>query len=251
MGLRYLNGSSWDEVTREERFFCAHLFQLIEQGGVGAFVAYLNRKHAAGLPEQTNGEIAYEACFYRDLRHFRGGQGPLISPSRTFDLALLSDQAIVIIEAKAQQPFDEGQLAVFERAKAQVAKETGVKPIRLAALASSLYSPSVKVLSHVNGPYLTWLELAALYDGDTRLPARRRRLRGGLGHWGQQHKRPHDRQRTARRAPTGREFHGWPRRRAGWMLARGRHRFGFLAAAPLRNKPQGNATSESELVLVE
>ena len=29
MGFRYLNGKRWAQVTREERFFCQHLFGLL------------------------------------------------------------------------------------------------------------------------------------------------------------------------------------------------------------------------------
>ena len=33
VGLSYLNGKSWAEVTREERVFCQRLFSLLEQHG--------------------------------------------------------------------------------------------------------------------------------------------------------------------------------------------------------------------------
>jgi len=31
MSLRYLKGKSWKEVTRDERYFCSHLYRLIEE----------------------------------------------------------------------------------------------------------------------------------------------------------------------------------------------------------------------------
>ncbi len=166
MGLRYLGGRSWADITREERFFCAHLFTLIRQRGVVAFVKHLNDRHKAESDLAAEWEIAYEACFYRDLWQHRGRKGVLFSPKRTFDLCLLSDDAIVIIEAKAHQEFDEQQLAVFERDKERLKTETGVGRVLLAALASSRYMPPDRVRAFFNGPYLTWWEMAELYDDD-------------------------------------------------------------------------------------
>jgi len=166
MGLKYLDNRSWSELTREERFFCQHLFMLIQQRGVREFVEHLNRRHGATLDPAANWEVAYEACFYRDLWYHRGRRGRLFSPKRTFDLCLFSDEAIVVIEAKAQQEFDEEQLRVFDRDKTQLLEETGVSVVLLAGLASSRYKPSPAIREYFNGPYLTWLEMASLYAGD-------------------------------------------------------------------------------------
>jgi hypothetical protein len=166
MGLRYLDGRAWTEVTREERFFCQHLYSRILQGGLSAFVELLSGRHGAALDPSANWELAYEACFYRDLWFLRGRDGPLFSPKRTFDLCLLSDETIVVLEAKAEQPFDLSQLQCFARDKQELVKETGVDRVLLAGLASSRYAPPSEVRAFFDGPFLTWRELAALYGHD-------------------------------------------------------------------------------------
>lgn len=169
MGLVYLDGYSWAQISREERFFCAHLFQLIQTDGVKKFIQYLNFRHKTSLDEQSNWELAYEACFYRDLWQHRRRKGTLFSPKRTFDLCLLSDNSIVVIEAKAHQEFETNQLSIFEKDKSQIRKETSVDTVLLTGLASSKYKVPQKVLSYFNGSYLTWHELANLYNNDAIL----------------------------------------------------------------------------------
>jgi hypothetical protein len=83
VGFSYLNGKSWTEVTRDERFFCQHLFSLIKRDGPAKFLAYVNRQAGVSLPLDAEWEPAYEVCFYRDLRHLRGRTDPLFSPKRT------------------------------------------------------------------------------------------------------------------------------------------------------------------------
>jgi hypothetical protein len=169
MGLKYLGGRSWAEVTRDERFFCQHLFSLIQRDGVARFIAHLNERHEAGLADAGNWEVAYEACFYRDIWHHRKKQGFLCSPKRTFDLCLLSDEAIVIIEAKAQQEFDALQLADFAKDRQRLADVTGVARILLASLASCANVPAADIRDQFNGPHLTWREMAELYGNDAIL----------------------------------------------------------------------------------
>ena len=44
MGFRYLNGKNWNtDFTREERFFCAVLFEKIRQNPAN-FIDFLNKK---------------------------------------------------------------------------------------------------------------------------------------------------------------------------------------------------------------
>ena len=107
MGLRYLkNNVSWSKVTREERFFCAHLYFLIKEEGLSKFVGYLSEVHNMSLPVDANWEAAYEACFYRDFWYHWDKKGELFSKKRTFDLCLLSDDMIIVIEAKSNQEFE-------------------------------------------------------------------------------------------------------------------------------------------------
>jgi hypothetical protein len=169
MGLKYLNGASWSEITREERYFCAHLFHLVGERGLPHLIGYLNERHGARLDPNANWELAYEACFYRDVHHSRRAAGTPFSVKRTFDLALLSDDDIMIIEAKANGEFHDEQLQSFALDRAQMIKETGVRRVTLAALNSSRYAVPGEVMALFDGPRLTWRELAELFGGDTSL----------------------------------------------------------------------------------
>lgn len=167
-GLKWLNGRTWGDITRDERTFCAELFFLV-RSDLPAFIAYLNHQHGANLDARANWEIAYEAVFYRDLAHLRRDGEPSFSPKRTFDLALFSDDDVLIIEAKAQQGFDSKQMAEFEADAEQVKRLTGARTVRLAGLVSSLYRPRATTRTRFDGPFLTWSELAEFYGGNAVL----------------------------------------------------------------------------------
>lgn len=170
MGIRYLKGLSWAEVTREERFFCARLHNLVETRGVLSFIGYLNEKENINLDAKANWEMAYEACFYRDLWQLHKKNGELYSPKRTFDLCLLSDDAIVVIEAKAQQGFDPLQVQEFVNDKEQLKKATSVSQVLLVGLVSSKYVDDMPedIKLEFDG-ILTWAEMAAAYHNDAIL----------------------------------------------------------------------------------
>ena len=170
VGFSYLDGKSWAEVTREERFFCQHLFCLLKKHGAPTFLAYVNRKVGIALSPDAAWEPAFEVCFYRDLRYLRGETGPLFSPKRTFDLCLFSEKAILIIEAKAQQSFDRDadQLTSFASDRDQVRELTKVSTYVI-GLASSRCPATTACDQVFDGPLLTWRDLAELYDGDETL----------------------------------------------------------------------------------
>jgi hypothetical protein len=153
MRVSYLNDKCWAQVTREERFFCAHLWGLIRGDRAQQFGEHLTK-----LPAPSNGlaipwfngklaeriaggevrEVGFEVCFYRDwpfgekdLRSAQKTVGDAISNSaldrsaafpdirkgflkRTFDLCLFLDNEIVIVEAKAQQGFGAKQMSTFQ-----------------------------------------------------------------------------------------------------------------------------------------
>ncbi len=166
MGLSFLDGKSWWQVSRDERFFCAHLFHIIETKGVDSFIEHLNSDHGMSLDCKANWEAAYEACFYRDLWQHRNREGILFSPKRTFDLCFFSDDAIVVVEAKAHGEFKTDQLESFEKDKDKIKQETGVSTVLLGALTSSRYNAAPNVKACFNGPYLTWRELSEFYDDE-------------------------------------------------------------------------------------
>ncbi|MHC4660617.1 MAG: hypothetical protein ACYS8W_02900 [Planctomycetota bacterium] len=166
MGLKFLDGKGWSEVTREERFFTLQLYSCVLDDGADRFVNYLNRTRNLDFNEGSDWEIAYEVCLYRDIWHYRGKKGRPFSPKRTFDLCLLSDDEIVIIEAKAQQNFDQNQLGHFKKDCEAVKAETEVGRVDLLGLASSKCRITSSVSDCFDAPILTWLELARLYNND-------------------------------------------------------------------------------------
>jgi hypothetical protein len=128
----------------------------------------VNSKTGLSLPLDAAWEPAYEACFYRDLRHLNGRTGPLHSPKRTFDLCLFSEQAILIIEAKAQQSFDGEQLTSFAADRDQVGDLTGVTTY-VVGLDSSACPAPLRCDEVFEGPLLTWRDIASLYGDDATL----------------------------------------------------------------------------------
>uniref|UniRef100_A0A832G1F5 Uncharacterized protein n=1 Tax=Ignavibacterium album TaxID=591197 RepID=A0A832G1F5_9BACT len=132
---------SWLEITREERLFCSELYHDIRKDII-MFVKFLNNNSSLNLDENTEWEIGYEVCFYRD---FLKAQGKTIKsynklmevkekdfnpypPKRTFDLCLFSNDQIVIIEAKVDQRFSKKQLDSLDKDKkllTHVLKERG------------------------------------------------------------------------------------------------------------------------------
>ena len=114
MGFSYLDGRRWAEVTREERFFCQHLFSLLKTDSENRLLSHINEQAGTTFQMDTEWEPAFEVCFYRDLRRIRKPWKHYYSPKRTFDLCMFSEDAIVILEAKAQQPFEAGQLGALQ-----------------------------------------------------------------------------------------------------------------------------------------
>jgi len=160
MSWNYLQGKTWAQITRDERFFCQHLYHLIlRERGINFFVEKLNELteltgHKLNLNATANWEIGYEVCFYRDLRFHleEGGKWQSViqklenidplSLKRTFDLCLFSEETVVIIEAKAQQGFDSKQITSCKKDKELVRKllgTEGLKHVKLVGLASSKY----------------------------------------------------------------------------------------------------------------
>lgn len=166
MGFNYLNGKRWSLVTRDERFFCMRLYELINRETPESFVAYLCDTKGLDVPIEGEWEVGYEVCFYRDLWQHRGRKGKLFSPKRTFDLCLFGEKAIVIIEAKAAVGFSKAQTKSFEKDVDEVKKLTGVENIKLMGLCSSKYNVEREIASIFTGPILHWKELAERYSND-------------------------------------------------------------------------------------
>lgn len=171
-GLSWLDDRKWSDVTRDERFFCANLYTVIlnHREGIPGFVRVINRECGLNLPENANWELGYEVCFYRDMWFDNPDKYECVSPKRTFDLCLFSDEKIVIIEAKAYQAFDLDQTADFDADKENIEKRLALPvEVVLVPLASSLYKKrfeSSSVKETFDGSLLTWFELAKFYGND-------------------------------------------------------------------------------------
>lgn len=179
--LSWLCGKTWGQVTREERYFCAELFFVIREDirkDNHRFVQFLNRenhwKKAHRPIPKMNWDPAYEVCFYRDIaRHYYsiGKDKPKgdFSQKRTFDLALFSNEAIILIEAKAHQGYTTDQLGWLDCDYKNVRKWVKVREemIFRVGLISSKYRPVCDTQKHFD-LIITWSGLACLYGDDAR-----------------------------------------------------------------------------------
>jgi len=164
----------WEDITREERYFCSFLFHDIRTNS-NPFMTLIRDNGLRAAPDTTIVDVGYEVCFFRDV--FRVGDG-LIERQRalekqTFDFVLwLSDKSMIIIEAKAQQGFGMDQLKKLSESKSIIANsDYPTSRIHLIGLASSSYSPQDNVNS-ILAPILTWEEVMNKYPSNARIYAR-------------------------------------------------------------------------------
>ncbi len=165
MGFQYLKGQSWTQVTREERFFCQRLYEIVRQKPV-EFVLYLSKQLALEIDTQGEWEIGYEVCFYRDLWNLWGRDGKPYSPKRTFDFCLFGENAILIIEAKATSGFDSDQNEVFKNDISEVRKLTGIQNVQLIGLCSSMHQLDKSSYATFGNRIVRWIDLATRYQND-------------------------------------------------------------------------------------
>ncbi len=181
MKLSYLKNKSWTEVTRDERFFCAHLYFDIKQN----LTPFLNLLKDFGIitddeKDKNKWDIGYEVCFYRDFIYRIGYNGEThIGKTefhnlgkRTFDLCLFSETKIIIIEAKAQQGFDNDQMDSFIDDKERLLpKLIGNNiDIKLIGLISSEYHPVDKTRDNFNA-IIDWKKIWKSYPNQLYLVA--------------------------------------------------------------------------------
>lgn len=169
MGFKYLDGKLWAQVTRDERFFCQRLYELVRLDGAEKFAGYISEEFDLDLSMEGVWEIGFEVCFYRDLWQYRKKDGELFSPKRTFDLCLFGENAIIIIEAKAAGQFDRVQNIDFERDLEEVKRLTGIEQVYLVGLCSSKCPISDDTMRTFQGRILRWKDMMVRYDGDTVL----------------------------------------------------------------------------------
>ena len=153
----------WEEITREERYFCSFLFHDI-RSNPAPFMTLLRDEGLPTSPESKIIDVGYEVCFFRDSAKVELIERQSHLEKQTFDLVLwLSDGSLVIIEAKAQQGFGMDQLKKLEDSKLIITGSSyPVSRIHLVGLVSSKYSPQADVKSVLN-PILMWDEMMTTY----------------------------------------------------------------------------------------
>lgn len=174
MGFIYLKGKKWQDISRDERYFCAELFFEIKKDPI-SFVKWLNDRiilKSSKLDLNSEWEVGFEVCFFRDYvfeigekNENKSIRNSKYSPKRTFDLCLFSEMAIIIIEAKAYCGFDSMQLKSFKDDKESIKSLLGEKcpSVVFLALVSSLYKPK-QASMQVFDNKITWEEMYNLYN---------------------------------------------------------------------------------------
>lgn len=180
------NKATWKYITRDERFFCFELYQSLkaDQKGLLTLIKeginkekdkedsnYQKRLEFLETIESKKFDIGVEVCFYRDLLKWNGKgikKYKDLSQKRTFDLALFSEDTIIIIEAKAQQGFDTKQLKEFEKDQKRISdlfeiinKKTALQ-VFIVGLHSSRYTPS-KITKPYFDSTIQWDDIAKKY----------------------------------------------------------------------------------------
>ena len=68
MSYVYLSNQKWEDITREERFFCSELFIELRRDIVKFLNILLEKKVIEeNEVDETLWELGYEVCFYRDF----------------------------------------------------------------------------------------------------------------------------------------------------------------------------------------
>ncbi len=142
MGIPYFNGLSWNDLSREERFYCFILYQNAK-GNPRQFAELVAEKAGLSIESTDEWDIGVEVCFYRDYLWHQGEHvhKSSFSPKRTFDLCLFSPDTIIVIEAKAYEPLDVEQNQTFKKDAKDIRDLLNDQNLKvyLIALASSKY----------------------------------------------------------------------------------------------------------------
>jgi len=189
MKYDYLRKNNWSGITRDERTFCMYLYNAFQDtpnefanlltSTKSPYKDFDNRLPVTG----KHWEMAYEVCFYRDLLYAYGYkikasakqiklETKINEPSklikRTFDLCLFSENEIIIIEAKAHEPFNKNQFEDFENDESNIKeifkflKVKNPPKVYFVVLASSKYysSPSFTLAKGVAKEFLLTAKVA-------------------------------------------------------------------------------------------
>jgi len=171
MSFSYLKDKPWSQITREERYFCSHLYHFLI-GKEKEFISWLNEILKTQFLDDQEWEISYEVCFYRDFyKEFPNTEKPLKNlRKRTFDLVLFSESDIIIIEAKVQQPFKKEQIKELKNDVKNLLKLLEAHDVNIAPLllCSQKYLNNLKKYGDsqlLKGlKTITWNDLFVKYD---------------------------------------------------------------------------------------
>lgn len=180
MGFGYFKGKNWIDITREERFYCAQLYYQIK-GKELDFVNWLNSNKNMNLPIDSEWEIGFEVCFYREYFHyFRKDsikENLEYPPKRTFDLCLFGENNMAIIEAKVQQKFETNQVNDFHTDKNLINRLINSKiKVDTILLASSIYYKNYEMYGKKEilenfDTRISWMEMYQRYTDSLFLQA--------------------------------------------------------------------------------
>ena len=162
----------WSEITREERFFTCVLYHDLTTAPAPAWAILRDRLHCAA--DTVVVDVGYEVCFFRDVARAGFIERHRDLEKQTFDLMFtLSNGALVLIEAKAQQGFKTKQMSMLHRAREEMLSSAmwPGKEVLVVALCSSGYTPGPVTQSYFDA-FLRWSEVAQAYPGNREVYAR-------------------------------------------------------------------------------
>lgn len=162
----------WSDVTREERYFTSTLFHDIQKDPQTFWDIVRSNP---GFSTNTRViDQGYEVCFFRDAHH-EGLIKQQVSEleKQTFDLVLtLSNNELVIIEAKAQQGFHSKQIEMLHCAREIMLHLSNpkwqVEKIYLVALCSSKYRLRSTTAKQFNA-VVRWNVVAKVYPTNRKI----------------------------------------------------------------------------------
>ncbi|WP_261822837.1 PD-(D/E)XK nuclease family protein [Vibrio neonatus] len=150
------------EITRTEVFYTSHLYYGCLNDSE-SFQTLLIK--TLGLSRSVKiVDSGYEICLFRDLA--KAGYIDRENKSfekQTFDnVFVLSDESIVLIEAKANQKFSPSQInnMILAKEKIQSSNDLPWKKVHLLGLCSSKYKPKNTTIKDFDA-VITWAEVAA------------------------------------------------------------------------------------------
>lgn len=172
MPIDYLNEQSWTEWSREERLFCAVLYEYARKNPQLFAKLVISTAKLVDVQIEGTWDVGYEVCFYRDYFKRRKDGDPAIESARegkypfkrTFDLCLFGERTIIIIEAKVCEGFSGSQNEAFRQDIAYIrqALRRPELPVYVIALAPGPYLASPRnQLDSLFAGKLTWHEAAA------------------------------------------------------------------------------------------